>query len=112
MKQPELTVQLLLVAPNSVSVIFSVHTTRAANTMCLHEIPTSYPTQSEPGTNDLRGQSSQVQIMLLSLILAISKLFIDGANLLNTFVESFLGPEHLIKLFVSYIPRSLQQTNT
>jgi len=60
----------------------------------LHEIPTSYPAQSELGTNGSRGRSSRVPNHAPVLDADIIKVFIDGANLLDTFIESILGPEH------------------
>ena len=59
----------------------------------LHEVPKPYPTLSELGTKSLRGQSSRVPSHAPVLDTDIIKVFIDGANLLDTFVRSFLGPE-------------------
>jgi hypothetical protein len=59
----------------------------------LHEIPTPHPTQSELGTNGSRGRSSRVPNHAPVLDTDIIKVFIDGTNLLDTFVEGFLGSE-------------------
>lgn len=59
----------------------------------LHEIPTSYPTQSERRTKSSRVRSSRVPNHAPVLDTDIFKVFINGANLLDTFIERFLGPE-------------------
>ena len=59
----------------------------------LHEVPKPYPTLSELGTKSLRGRSSRVPSHAPVLDTDIIKVFINGENLLDTFVRSFLGPE-------------------
>ena len=50
-------------------------------------------TQSELGTNGSRERSSRVPNHAPVLNTNVVKVFIDGANLLDTFIESFLGSE-------------------
>jgi hypothetical protein len=60
----------------------------------LHEIPTSYIPPNQNSAQTVQGDGAHAsQITLLSLVPTLSiKVFIDGANLLDTFVESSLGP--------------------
>ena len=59
----------------------------------LQEIPISYPVQSELGIISSRGQSSRVPNHAPVLDTDIIKVFINEADLLDTLVESFLGPK-------------------
>ena len=59
----------------------------------LHEIPISYPIQSEVGINCTRGRSSRVPNHAPVLDADIIKVFINEANLLDPSERVFLGPE-------------------